>query len=69
MAWGLELPRDQRWNPQRDFISEVESSPNGNTILRISREHRYGYDQIAHVVLSPTEHDSLITHLMALDMP
>jgi hypothetical protein len=38
-----------------DLVGEVETTASGNTVLRIGRENRAGWEQIAHVVLVPSE--------------
>ena len=39
-----------------DLVGEVETTASGNTVLRIGRENgQGGWEQIAHVVLTPSE--------------
>jgi hypothetical protein len=54
-VFGLGISPSE-FTPYRSVIGPPETSPNGNLILRVGREHANGgWQQTEHVVMQPDE--------------
>jgi hypothetical protein len=68
MNYGTKIERSL-YKDRRDGIGEVELASAGNVVLRVGREISSTpgpWEQIAHVVLTPEEWDSLAGRVSAL---
>ena len=63
--YGVVVPPG-KYNPRRGVIAAPESSPAGNLVLRVGREHigGEGWHQTEHVVLEPAEAERLALDIL-----
>lgn len=67
-TYGTELERSE-FRPNRSVIASPETSPSGNLILRVGREHdrvpHAAWEQTEHVVMTPDEAINFAHHILA----